>query len=66
MMYSREWVGALQAGKEGAVVPGAKFCAGVAGVHHRQFKEAARREYEKQLKLGIRLKAENRTFVDSG
>ena len=64
LMYSRERVGAFEAGKEGAVVPGAKFCAGVAGVHHRQFKEAARREYEKQLKLGVRLKSEKRTLSD--
>jgi hypothetical protein len=58
LVNGRERVGAFEAGKEGAVVPGARFCAGVAGVHHRQFKEAAKREYDKyqeqMQKLGKR------------
>jgi hypothetical protein len=58
LVNGRERVGAFEAGKDGAVVPGARFCAGIAGVHHRQFKEAAKREYDKHQeqmqKLGKR------------
>jgi hypothetical protein len=64
LLHGKERVGAFEAGKEGAIVPGARFCAGIAGVHHRQFKEAAKREYEKQQKLGRRLKAEKKTLSD--
>ena len=59
LVHGRERVGSFEAGKEGAVVPGARFCAGVAGVHHRHFKDAAKREYdkhqEKLQKTGKRL-----------
>lgn len=64
LVHGKERVGAFEAGKEGAVVPGARFLAGVAGVHHRQFKEAAKREYEKQQKMGRRLKPEKKTLSD--
>ena len=49
-MYGSERVGAFEAGKEGTIVPdvrsdgkSVRFCPGVAGVHHRQFIEAAKR-----------------------
>ena len=64
LMRGGERVGALDAGEEAAIVHGAKFCAGVTAEHHREFKEAARLEYQKQLKLGARLKAERRTLSD--
>ena len=55
LMYGSERVGAFEAGKEGTVVPdvrsdgkSVRFCAGVAGVHHRQFIEAAKRDYTKE------------------
>jgi hypothetical protein len=64
LMHGKERVGAFEPGKGGAVVPGSRFCAGIAGVHHRQFKEAAKREYEKQQKLGRRLKPAKQTLSD--
>ena len=55
LMYGNERVGAFEAGKEGTLVPdvrsdgkSVRFCAGVAGVHHRQFIEVAKREYNKE------------------
>jgi mRNA guanylyltransferase len=55
LMYGSERVGAFEAGKEGTIVPdvrsdgkSVRFCPGVAGVHHRQFIEAAKRDYTKE------------------
>lgn len=68
LVHGRERVGSFESGKEGAVVPGSRFCAGVAGVHHRQFIETAKREYERECqrlrKLGRALKPPKATLSD--